>query len=89
MDKFEQLDRRAFLRGLTITAAGLLVPKPVQVFVPAPAYAIVQIHDSLLITGTPPDSTESLVALAKEVTKIWAATFNPQAGWQVAQRPVP
>jgi hypothetical protein len=31
----EKLDRRAFLRGLTITSAGLLVPKAVQVFMPS------------------------------------------------------
>lgn len=31
----EQMDRRAFLRGLMLTSAGLLVPKAVQVFVPA------------------------------------------------------
>ena len=30
----EQIDRRAFLRGLTLTSAGLLLPKVVQVFVP-------------------------------------------------------
>jgi hypothetical protein len=30
----EKLDRRAFLRGLTVTSAGLLVPKAVQVFMP-------------------------------------------------------
>jgi hypothetical protein len=30
----EKLDRRAFLRGLTLTSAGILVPKVVQVFMP-------------------------------------------------------
>lgn len=34
--ELEQLDRRAFLRGMMVTSAGLLVPKPVQVFVPRP-----------------------------------------------------
>lgn len=32
----ENLDRRAFLRGLTVTAAGLLVPKPIMMAVPVP-----------------------------------------------------
>lgn len=35
MRELEQLDRRAFLRGMMITSAGLLVPKPAQVFVTA------------------------------------------------------
>lgn len=30
----ERLDRRLFLRGLMLTSAGLVVPKPVQVAVP-------------------------------------------------------
>jgi len=34
MDKLEQLDRRAFLRGMMLTSAGVLVPKPARVFVP-------------------------------------------------------
>lgn len=33
-ETLERLDRRAFLSGLMLTSAGLLVPKPVQVFVP-------------------------------------------------------
>jgi len=32
----ERLDRRAFLFGLTVTSAGLLVPKAARVFVPPP-----------------------------------------------------
>lgn len=34
MERLEKLDRRAFLRGMMVTSAGLVVPKPVQVFVP-------------------------------------------------------
>lgn len=36
MNRLERLDRRAFLRGMMVTSAGLLVPKPARVFVPDP-----------------------------------------------------
>lgn len=51
----EQIDRRAFLRGLTLTSAGLLVPKAVQVFVPneqlafaSSDFAFSTIHDEVI-----------------------------------------
>lgn len=34
MERLERLDRRAFLRGMMVTSAGLLVPKPATIFVP-------------------------------------------------------
>ena len=52
----EQIDRRAFLRGLTLTSAGLLVPKAVQVFVPPLPFAepryLVGIDPGLTATGS-------------------------------------
>lgn len=51
----EQINRRAFLRGLTLTSAGLLVPKAVQVFVPPLPFAepryLVSIDPGLTATG--------------------------------------
>ena len=38
-EKIPQLDRRAFLAGLTVTSAGLLVPRPVMSFAPPPSLA--------------------------------------------------
>lgn len=34
MHKLERLDRRAFLRGMMVTSAGLVVPKPASVVIP-------------------------------------------------------
>lgn len=34
MNRLEQVDRRAFLGGLTLTSAGLFVPRPAQIAVP-------------------------------------------------------
>lgn len=51
----EQIDRRAFLRGLTLTSAGLLIPKAVQVFVPneqlvfaSSDFALSTVHDEVI-----------------------------------------
>lgn len=75
----EKLDRRAFLRGLTVTSAGLLVPKAVQVFMPSepryvaidfetliipPGMSVSRIHDSIMVTGNPEQ--------VKECTRLWS-----------------
>jgi hypothetical protein len=70
----EKLDRRAFLRGLTLTSAGLLVPKAVQVFMPSEQsvfvdsdfafgenVTITQIHDSITVEA--PTMSEGAKAL--------------------------
>lgn len=36
----EAIDRRLFLRGLMLTSAGLVVPKPVLIAVPDPMHVI-------------------------------------------------
>lgn len=45
----EALDRRAFLRGMMVTSAGLLVPKPVSVFVPEPPTLYVSAETTQLV----------------------------------------
>ena len=77
MNHLEKLDRRAFLRGLTVTSAGLLVPKAVQVFMPSEKSVFVEsdfafgeqhvvisrIHDSVIIEA-PTEAEGASVLLA-------------------------
>lgn len=58
MDDLEARDRRAFLRGMMLTSAGLLVPMPARIFVPARAFTVADIRamvDELHRNNAAPD----------------------------------
>jgi hypothetical protein len=90
-NNLEKLDRRAFLRGLTLTSAGLLVPKAVQVFMPSERIVyvdsdfsfgehvnITRIHDSIIVEApTFAEGTQALAAIVERNRKLFPNGIGP------------
>jgi len=63
----EALDRRAFLRGMMLTSAGVLVPKPARIYMPPPSLAGQLLRPDLAEKFDRVSSVSSVVAIDRQV----------------------